>query len=283
MIRTKSYFGMVVIAAALAAQGNTAELQRETAEAWQEYLCRPGNSMQARLEGSEPFLWMDEEAGRARRVKSGEIVVAPLAGHGTQSVPNGLIHDWIGAVFIPNATVQSLLEVVRHYDRYKDFYKPVVMDSQVLDADGAEQEFSMVWQRHVLFVNAAMRGHYHAKDVIVDAYRGYSIVEARTLQQIDDYGQPGEHLLPPDTGSGFIWRIYSIARYAERDGGVYLEVEGIALSRGVPRSMRWLVNPVVNHLSVNSLTTTLEQTRAAVNRQKAAPERLVAKESKGRN
>ena len=109
-----------------------------------------------------------------------------------------------------------------------------------------------------------MRGRYRAHDVIIDSHRGYSIVEATTLQQIEDYGRAGEHLLPPDTGSGFIWRIYSIVRYEQRDGGVYLEIEAIALSRDVPSSLRWMVNPTVNHLSVNSLITTLKQTRAAV-------------------
>jgi hypothetical protein len=71
-----------------------------------------------------------------------------------------------------------------------------------------------------------------------------------TLQQIEDYGRPGEHLWPPDTGGGFIWRIYSVSQYEERDGGVYLEIEAIVLSRGIPSSVRWLVIPVANHLAV---------------------------------
>src|SRR5437879_1811447 len=79
---------------------------------------------------------------------------------------------------------------------------------------------------------------------------------------------------PPGTGSGFIWRLHSIARYEERDGGVYLELEAIALTREIPASLRWLVNPVVNHLSTNSLTTTLRQTRDSVNSLPADPERI---------
>jgi hypothetical protein len=281
MVRTNAYFATAVIAATVSARGKAVELQRATAEAWQEYVRGAGTRMQARLGGGKPFLWTDETVNRTRRVKRGEIVVEPLAGRGTESVTNGLIHDWIGAVFIPNATIESLLNVVHDYDRYKDIYKPVVTDSRSLEAGGAEQEFFMEWQRHVLFVNAAMQGRYRAHDVNIDSHRGYSIVEATTLQQLDDYGHSGEHLLPPDTGSGFIWRIYSIARYEHRDGGVYLEIEGIALSRDIPASMRWLVNPVVNHLSVNSLTTTLRQTREAVDKQQVAQERLAAKEHKG--
>jgi hypothetical protein len=48
------------------------------------------------------------------------------------------------------------------------------------------------------------------------------------------------------------------------DGGVYLKLEAIALTRDIPASLRWLVNPIVNHLSIDSLTATLRQTRNAV-------------------
>jgi hypothetical protein len=143
MVRMNVSSAIAVIAAAVTAQANAAELQRATAEAWQVYVRGAGIRMQTRLEGSKPFLWMEETADRPRRVKRGEIVIAPVVGRGTQSVPDGLIHDWIGAVFIPNASIESLLNVVNDYDRYKDIYKPVVTDSRSLEAGGAEQEFSM--------------------------------------------------------------------------------------------------------------------------------------------
>src|SRR5262249_24972418 len=106
-------------------------------------------------------------------------------------------------------------------------------------------------------------------DVRLDARRGYNIANATQMQEIENYGRAGERLLPPGTGNGFIWRLHSIARYEERDGGVYLELEAIALTRDIPAGFRWLVNPVVNHLSINSLTTSLRQTRDAVNSQSA--------------
>ncbi len=80
------------------------------------------------------------------------------------------------------------------------------------------------------------------------------------------YGHSGERLLPPDQGNGFIWRLHSIARYEERDGGVYLELEVLALTREILASLRWFVNPVVSHLSIISLRTALRQTREAFNR-----------------
>ncbi len=280
MIKTKRFLGMAVIVAGFAAQAGAAELRGATVDAWEEYLRGADARMQARLDGNTPFLWVDEAADRALRVRNGEIVVAPLVGHGSKAAPNGLIHDWIGAIFIPNTTIQGLLGVVHDYDRYKEIYQPVVRDSRSLDTGTADQEFWMLWQRHVLFVDAAMQGHYRAHDYVVDAHRGYSVVEGDSIQEIKEYGHPSEHLLPPDTGSGFIWRIHSISRFEERDGGVYLEVEALALTRDIPGSLRWMVSPVVNRLSISSLTTTLTQTRQAVG---TRPATLALGGAKGNN
>jgi len=264
MIGVKAFLGIAILAAAPGMSGNV-ELQTWTLKAWEEYIRGADSRMEARLDARKPFLWTDESPDRIQRVRLGETVVAPAVGHGTRTVPDGLIHDWIGGVFIPGATIDSLFAVMHDYNRYKDFYRPVVADSKLLDCTAADQKFSMVWQHKVLFVNAAIEGEYQAHDVGVDARRGYNVTDASQVQEIEDYGHAAEHLLPPGTGKGFIWRLHSIAKYEERDGGVYLELEAIALTRDIPVSLRWLVNPVVNHLSVNSLTTTLSQTRDAVN------------------
>jgi hypothetical protein len=248
----------------LARAPNTNQLQPETVNAWEEYIRNVDSRVQARSVGVVPFLWIDESAQRGRRIGEGEIFVAPVLPHGTQSVPNGLIHHWIGGVFIPGATIAGLSAVVGDYSKYKDMYKPVVVDSKVLGCTGDEQRFSMLWLRKVLFITAALQSEYVARVVTVDRRRGYYVAETVRVQEIEHYGRPEERLLAPGTGNGYIWRLHSIARYEERDGGVYLEVEAIALTRDIPASVRWFVNPVINHLSINSLITTLQQTRAAV-------------------
>jgi hypothetical protein len=259
-----------VIVTALAAAACSApaaragELQSDTLAAWQAYLKKTDARMQERVEGRAAFLWMDESPDRAARVRGGEVVVAPVVGHGTQSVPNGLVHHWIGAIFIPGATVDGLLATVHDYDGYQRIYRPVVTASRTLACNDTSQEFQMVWQRKILFVSAAMLGRYQARDVLVDRSRGYSIAETVDVREIAEYGHADQHLLPPDTGNGFLWRIRSVARFAERDGGVYLELEAIALTRDIPGSIAWMVNPVVHRLSVGSLTATLQQTRGAV-------------------
>ena len=249
-----------------------AELQAGTVKAWEEYVRGTDSRIQTRADSARPFLWIDESGERRAQVQRGEVIVAPVVGHGTKSVQDGLIHDWIGAVFIPNATVVNLYRVLHDYNRYKDIYKPVVIDSKTLGCTDKNQEFAMVWRRRVLFVNAAVEGQYLSRDIAFDARRGYNVADTTKVEEIEDYGHANQRLLPPDTGRGFIWRLHSIARYEETEGGVYLELEVIALTRDIPASLAWLVDPVVNHLSVNSLMTTLRQTRQAVSRLPGNPE-----------
>jgi len=274
MNATKLCLGLALVTVGLPRLSVATELEPVTIKACDDYVASADSRMQARVNGQRSFLWIDEAPGRSSQLQRGETLVAPVLGHGSQSVPNGLIHHWIGAVFIPHARLGTLLAVIHDYDRYKDFYKPAVADSKVLACTDSDQRFSMVWQRRVLFVNAAIEGQYQAREHFVDQRRGYNIATTTQVREIEEYGQSGQHLLTPGQGSGFIWRLHSIARYEERDGGVYLELEAMALTRGVPVSLRWLVNPVVNHLSINSLTATLHQTRDAVDSLAETPERL---------
>ena len=84
------------------------------------------------------------------------------------------------------------------------------------------------------------------------------------IQEIEEYGAPAEHVLREGEGSGIIWRLFGITRYVERDGGIYIEIEAIGLSRDIPTSLRGLVEPVVRRVSRGSLLTFLQQTQNAV-------------------
>ena len=63
---------------------------------------------------------------------------------------------------------------------------------------------------------------------------------------------------------GYVWRLSSVARFEQRDGGTYVEVEAIALSRDIPTALRWVVNPIVRRVSRNSMLVSLQQMKEAV-------------------
>jgi hypothetical protein len=243
---------------------NAASLEPATSKAWEEYLESANKLMEQRLSPGKAFLWVDEVPDRLARVRAGEIVVSPVGPQNPKRVPSGLIHDWVGAAFIPNVTINDVQQVVRDYARYKDLYKPTVIDSKVIATGKAKDRFSMLLMNKSLFRKTAYDTDFESGYVHVDDRRGYSIARTTRVQEIEEYGAPAQRILHEGKGDGIIWRLSSITRYVERDGGVYLEFEAIVLSRDIPGSLRWLVEPIVRRVSRKALSTSLQQTKNAV-------------------
>ena len=244
--------------------GNAATLKQETVNVWQDYIQNVHAQIQDRVKPGRHFFCMDDSDGRAAKVRGGEAVVWAASTNSPQEIPSGLIHDWIGAVYIANTTLDQVLPVVRDYARYKDYYRPAVIDSKPVALGDTEDRFSMLLANRGLFRKGALDSDYKSFQVQVDESRRYTVAQTTRIQEIAEYGSTSQHLLPAGEGAGLIWRLFSVTRYEERDGGVYIEIEAIALSRDVPQSLRWLVDPIIRRVAKASLTTTLEETRDAV-------------------
>ena len=239
-------------------------LRPETLEAWDQYIQQANARMQARLQPGSAFLWIDESPGRHEVVHDGQILVAPIGEHCPKAVANGLIHDWIASVFLPDTTLADVLTVVRDYDRYTEFYKPYVMEAKPLGKEDQDDRFSMTLLNKSIFQRTALDNDYETTYFKLRPTRIYSISRTTRVQEIDDLGRPSQHEMPVDTGNGYVWRLYSVSRMEERDGGVYLEMEAIVLSRDIPGAFRWFVDPIVRRVSKDAMITTLKQTSDAV-------------------
>lgn len=241
-----------------------AELKNETLRTWDDYIEASIVRMQEHARPNGQFLWIDEVPRRDRQLWTGEILIAPFGEQVPKHVASGLIHDWIGAAFIPGAKIDDVLGVVRDYDDYKMFYKENIVDSKTLSVDRIADRFSMLLADREMAATTALSGEYEACYLQLTDKQWYSITYATRVQEIRNYGHPDEQILPPDQGAGFIWRIYNLGRLEERDGGVYLEQETIVLSRDIPAALRWLVEPMIRRTSKSALLNSLQQTRAAV-------------------
>src|SRR4051794_5939241 len=88
---------LLILAASLTAKG--AELSPDTLKAWDIYLQKQ-NARVAGYSKATPFLWSDQSLDWLRDLHKGKTVVASF-GETPERVPHGLIHRWIGAVFLP--------------------------------------------------------------------------------------------------------------------------------------------------------------------------------------
>ncbi len=241
-----------------------ADLSPETVQVWERYVKAVDARNLTNLAGGKPFLSLDTIPGEAARLKDGGIAVSP-AGPGVPiRVSSGLIHDWRGAIFIPGVTLIDVLHVVRRYEQYKDIYRPNVVDSKPTDAGQWQDRFSLLLMNKSLFTKAALDADYRSSYTRVDDHRWYSVTKTTRVQEIADFGSSSQRTLPENQGTGIIWRLYSVARFEERDRGVYLEVEAVALSRDIPSALRWFVEPIVRRVSRSALATSLQQTEDAV-------------------
>jgi hypothetical protein len=245
-------------------EATAATLKDQTVVDWDNYLQSVNSNLQDRLRSGGTFLWTFEDPERATKVHSGEIVVAPV-GQNPKKVSDGLIHHWIGAVFVPNLKMDDILKVTRDYDQYKEFYHPSVVESKVVSRDSTEDKFWMLLMNKAFFLKTALETDCLASNVRLDDHRFYSISRTTRVQEVEEYGQPGEYRKPEGEGSGYIWKLYTIARFEEHDDGVYIELEAMALSRKIPAAFRVVVDPIVRRVSRNSLLISLKQTTEAVN------------------
>lgn len=261
---TRPCFSICLIAVAPEFAGG-AELRKPTVEAFDSYVSRAEARIQKNIQ-SGSFLWSDESPDRLREVRAGQIVVQPYSGNGAVSVPNGLIHDWLGAMFVAGATLEKTVALMQDYDRQKEIYKPEVLESKLLSHEGNHYRYQRVRVLKRKILSAVLETVIDADYVPLGHGRCYSRSTSTRITEIENYGKPNRRELPPGKDQGSLWRLNGYWRYQERDGGVYIECETISLTRGIPAGLGWIVEPIVRSLPKESLQETLRATRAALQR-----------------
>ena len=178
-------------------------------------------------------------------------------------IPSGLIHHWAGVTFIPEATLSEVLAVFQDYDNYRNIFKPLVRQSALIEHRGNESKIYLQLFYKSL-VTVALNAHFEVSDKQFVATRRQSACRSTSIAELANLGKPDEYERPPGDDHGYLWRLYSYWRFEEKDGGVYVQNESVALSRSVPAIFAWLVNPLVKSIPRDILIHLLTATRNAV-------------------
>lgn len=242
------------------------ELRQETVKAFDQYVQKAELSMTENLRPGHPFLWVDslpsaDRAAAYEHLRSGEILVHPFAAG--LDVPGGMIHDWIGSVFIPNATIDEALRQIQNYNAYARIYYPEMARAKLLQQDGNNFKVS-VWLQKKSFATVMLHVVENVQYVRLDPEHEYSISHSIRIAEVEKPGTPQQYEDPPGTGHGYMWRLNDYRRFLQTSSGVYLQFEVIALSRDIPYGLEWLIKPFVTKLPRQSLMFTLSRARASV-------------------
>jgi hypothetical protein len=264
--RIRSVIAALLLAASASAAA-AADLQPRTAAAFDRYV----QAIESQMLRQPAFLWIDRAGDPVRQktheaVNRGELLIESIDRHDTgvsRDVPDGLIHHWIGTVFVPGANLDAALALLQDYDHHASIYAPAVSTSKLLSHDGN------VFRMHLRFtmtrvITVVVNTDNEAVFTRPAPDRASSRIHSTRVAEVENAGQPDERELPVGHDGGYLWRLNSYWRLLQKDGGVYVECESISLTRDIPFGLGWIVKPFVTSLPKDSLAFTLETTRKAL-------------------
>jgi len=259
-----------ILGIALTKPAAAEQLKPETVAAFDRYVQLSEKRMQEELKAG-PFLRVDDlpaadREGAFAPLRRGEVIVDRLhtLDQGNSiPVPHGLIHHWMGTAFIPGATLAQTIAFLQDYDNQFKFYGPEVQRSKLLERNGDNFKIYLRLRKSKI-ITVILNTEYEVKYLAIAPDRATSSSYSTRIAQVEDAGKANESEKPVGNDGGFLWRLNSYWRFLERDGGVYVQLEAISLTRDIPTGLSWLISPFVTSIPKESLIFTLTRTRAAL-------------------
>jgi hypothetical protein len=258
---------LVASSVGLAAAG----LSPATSAAFDRYARLTEQRINAEVARTSDFLWIDTLPGNRRTEvlrglqQSGVIIERLQTRDGGKdiNVPDGLIHHWVGTVFVPRVGVKDAVALMQDYDRHSKYFAPAIARSKTLEHDG--NRFRVALRFHVKkIISVTMDTENEAEFFHPAADRAHSRIRSTRISEIADAGTPQEAAKKPGEENGFMWNLNTYWRFLERDGGTYIQCESITLTRDVPFALAWIIRPIVTQMPKESLTFTLGKARDAL-------------------
>ena len=237
-----------------------ADLAPKTRAAYDRHIVAIEPQIEQRNRPGQTFLWLDQHPQRRSQAAAGAVVVEHMP---APDIPGGQIQHWLGGVFIPGVTLARVLQVDQDYNRHKLLYRPEVADSRLISRDGDRFHiFLRLYKKKVL--TAVLDTEHDVEYRMLTPKKAYSRSISRSVREVKNAGEPQEEVLPPGSGTGFLWAMNSYWRLEERDGGVWAECDAITLARDVPMGLGTMLKPIINGLAHDALIKTLEAKRRSV-------------------
>jgi hypothetical protein len=197
------------------------------------------------------------------RLRRGELVIDRVAPSKDVDLPGAMLHHWRGTAFAPGGKAADFERLMRDFNSYPQHFSPQVVQAKVLTQDGNRvQAWMRVRQKHVITV--VMDTTYDVTFGRLDAGHGYSTSESTRIAEIEGAGTKTERTMDASEEHGFLWRQNTYWSYVERDGGLYLQIESISLTRSIPNGVGWMIKPYVESIPRESLEFTLRSACNAI-------------------
>ena len=247
------------------------ELKSETRLAFERYVRLTEARIGGELAGKSPLLWIDRQPERQRaqlrsRLERGEIISERMktqdAGKDID-VNHGMIHHWVGTVFLRGVPLSKVKAFVQDYDKYPSIFSPTILRSKVISA-GPERYVVQMRTSMTKVITVVIDADYLIDYRPISSTRLHSKSVATNLHEVKSAGQPDEQRIPGDQTSGFLWRLNNYCSFEESPAGTIEQCESVSLTRGIPFGMGWLINPMTSGIPRDTLQFTLGKVRLSL-------------------
>jgi len=199
------------------------------------------------------------------RLRRGELIVEQITPSAGADLGGAMLHHWRGTAFAAGAKAADFERLMKDFNAYPHHFSPQVLQARILSQQGDHLQTVMrVRQRHVITV--VMDTTYDITFARLDAQHGYSISRSTQISEIDSPGTRSERALSAKLEHGFLWRLNTYWSYEEHDGGLYMQIESVTLTRSIPSGLGWAVGPYVESVPRESLEFTLRSAGNALRR-----------------
>lgn len=229
-------------------------LQEHTAQAFSRYASGVEDELEKRAAGELSFLRLEEYPAGMARVKRGEIKIENL--NKDDNTPDGIIHDWVGDIFMPDSTIEEVIHILTDYDSHKSIFDEVI-ESRLIEKSGSHLKSYLRFKKKEI-ITVVTDTWYQAEHRFYPGARAQLISRSTRINEVENFGSPGERLKPEGEDNGFLWRMNTYWSLRESSDGVVLECRSVSLSRDIPLGLNLIIKPIVNRMPRKSLEKTLE-------------------------
>jgi hypothetical protein len=240
------------------------DLQPKTVSEFEKYAHTVEAQLNERWQGRKNFLLIEDDPAAKQKVLAGDFFIRQLPEGRPTEVSDGLIHDWVGAVYIPKTTLDKVLAVLQNFDNHKQIY-PEVADSRIIRRNGNDMTgYWRLERKGIVPVILSVEQEAHYEQIRPGKWicRAY----ARKINEVESGLFSKGRQFPVGKGHGYLWRLYAYWSLETCNDGVLAECRTLSLSRDIPNGLNWAVGPYVQKMPQDSLTSTLRQTRKAAAR-----------------
>ena len=227
-----------------------------TLAAWDKYVA----TVDARYHNAQTFFALDTKGMKNWRQQATAGAV-PMAEIDPPGIPDGKLHHWTGAIYVPKTTVEAVVKRMQDKaGRESEFYQEVKA-SKLLERDGDRLRVFMRLHRGAYGMSATFNSEHAVEYRRLGPTRASSRSVATKMTELADPGTPKEREKPAGKDTGFLWRLNAYWRFEQMGDGVLIECESVSLSRSVPLFFRPFITGVVEGIAEESLEGTLKSLR----------------------